>query len=34
MIEDHNGAGLAHGGVLRIALLPSRREVSLFSLYA
>jgi hypothetical protein len=34
MAEGHNGAGLAHGVVLGIALLPRRRDLSLFSLYA
>ena len=34
MAEGHNGAGFAHGGELRLALLPRRRGVSLFRLYA
>jgi len=34
MTEGRNGAGIAHGGVLRIALSPRRLDVSLFHLSA
>ena len=34
MTEGHNGPGLAHGGVLRVALSPRRLDVSLFRLCA
>jgi len=34
MTEGRNGAGIAHVGVLRVALSPCRLDVSLFHLSA